>query len=102
MCQFRRDPAMIYIKSIPKRVRSMLIYSFKVYNKIEDFQFLDYLVRIHKCLRIQRLSAVINGCIITLSASQGAGPYQTVFLWYAYRLEVLQYGPMNTYTGGAA
>jgi hypothetical protein len=42
-------------------------------------------------------------CLCSLAssvlASQGAGPYQTVFVWYAYRLEVLQYGPLSTLTG---
>lgn len=32
-------------------------------------------------------------------ASTLAGPYQTVFFWYAYQLEVLQYGPKSTLTG---
>jgi hypothetical protein len=32
-------------------------------------------------------------------ASILAGPYQTVLFWYAYRLEVEQYGPTGTWTG---
>ncbi len=49
-------------------------------------------------MRIQFLLCLCSLASSVL-ASLGAGPYQTVFVWYAYRLEVLQYGPMNTLTG---